>query len=333
MHSTKRLHIVVLLILALLGAGAIYIVLRPEQPAPIIGMVRTTEVVIAPEIGGQLGAIKVRKGDHVRAGDVLAELSAPELSAAVAQAKAARAVAVASRDNVYSGVREEERAVLSAEIRKANSRLTYAQAQHDRVAQLAKEQFAAQQSLDQADADIATGHADVAVAQANYDAAEHGPTKEELEIADAQVLAATAAVDVLERQLDKTILRAPADGVVQVIVAEIGEAVRAGEPVLTLEEAGKRWLSFNIREDRLHGITVGDHVDVEAAGLSAPVSARVSELLPLGAFATWQAERAVGAHDRNTLRMRVEPQGELAKLEPGQTVWLVGLSQHRTEPH
>jgi HlyD family secretion protein len=133
---------------------------------------------------------------------------------------------------------------------------------------------------------------------------------------------------VLERQLDKTILRAPADGVVQVIVAEIGEAVRAGEPVLTLEEARKRWLSFNIREDQLHGMTVGDRVNVEATGLSAPVSARVSELLPLGAFATWQAERAVGAHDRNTLRMRIEPEGELAKLEPGQTVWLVGLSQH-----
>jgi HlyD family secretion protein len=328
MHSTRRLHIVVLLILALLGAGAIYVVLRPQPPAPIIGMVRTTEVVIAPEIGGQLGAIKVRKGDHVRAGDVLAELAAPELSAAVAQAKAARAVAIASRDHVYAGVREEERAVLAAEIRKANSRLTYAEAQHNRVAQLAKEQFAAQQTLDQADADIATGHADVAEAQANYDAAEKGPTKEELGIADAQVFAATAAVDVLERQLDKTILRAPADGVVQVIVAEIGEAVRAGEPVLTLEEARKRWLSFNIREDQLHGMTVGDRVNVEATGLSAPVSARVSELLPLGAFATWQAERAVGAHDRNTLRMRIEPEGELAKLEPGQTVWLVGLSQH-----
>ena len=200
MHSTRRLHIVVLLILALLGAGAIYIVLRPEPPAPIVGAVRTTEVVIAPDIGGQLGAIKVRKGDHVHAGDVLAELAAPKLSAAVAQAKAARAVAIASRDNVYSGVRDEQRAVLAAEIRKANSRLTYAQAQHDRVAQLAREQFAALQTLDQADADIATGHADVAEAQANYDAAQNGPTKEELGIADAQVLAATAAVDVLERQ-------------------------------------------------------------------------------------------------------------------------------------
>jgi hypothetical protein len=37
---------------------------------------------------------------------------------------------------------------------------------------------------------------------------------------------------VLERRLDKTILRAPADGVVTVIVAEIGENIRAGQPVL-----------------------------------------------------------------------------------------------------
>ena len=33
-------------------------------------------------------------------------------------------------------------------------------------------------------------------------------------------------------------------------------------------------------------------------------------------------ERAVGDHDRNTVRMRVEAEGELAKLEPGMTVWL-----------
>ena len=151
---------------------------------------------------------------------MLAELAAPELTAALAQARAERAVAIASRDYVYAGVRDEQIAVLAAEIRKANSRLTYAQAQHDRVATLAQEQFAAQQSLDQANADIATGHADVAAAEANYAAAKNGPTNEERAIADAQVLAATAAVEVLEHRLEKTILRAPADGIVQVIVAE-----------------------------------------------------------------------------------------------------------------
>jgi HlyD family secretion protein len=35
----------------------------------------------------------------------------------------------------------------------------------------------------------------------------------------------------------------------------------------------------------------------------------VTEFLPLGPFATWQAERAVGDHDRNTLRLRLDPQG------------------------
>jgi HlyD family secretion protein len=50
---------------------------------------------------------------------------------------------------------------------------------------------------------------------------------------------------VLERRLDKTILRAPADGIVSVIVAEVGENIHAGQPVLVIEAAGKQWLSFN----------------------------------------------------------------------------------------
>jgi HlyD family secretion protein len=322
MTNTRRLRIAAGLVIAALAIAAVYIVLRPERPAPIVGVVRTTEVPIAPEIGGRLAAIKVRKGDRVHAGEVLAELAAPELTAALAQARAELAVAIASRDHVYAGVRDEEIAVLAAEIRKAQSRLTYAEAQQARVSTLAQQQFAAQQTLDQANADVATGHADVAEAEANHAAAKSGPTNEQRAIADAQVQAATAAVDVLERRLEKTILRAPANGTVQVIVAEVGEAVRAGQPVLTIEEVAKRWLSFNVREDRLQGTTVGSNADVFAAGLGSPISALVTELLPLGQFATWQAERAVGAHDRNTLRMRVEAQGDLAKLEPGMTVWL-----------
>ena len=58
--------------------------------------------------------------------------------------------------------------------------------------------------------------------------------QEQRAIADAQVQAAAAALAVLERRLDKTVLRAPADGVVSVIVAEIGENVRAGQPVLAI---------------------------------------------------------------------------------------------------
>jgi len=249
-------------------------------------------------------------------------LSAIELTAAVGQARAALDAATANRNNVYAGVRAEQIASLAAEIAKAKSRLEYAEQQLTRTTYLTGRDAATQQALDQATNDAASARADVAEAQANHDAAVAGPTKEERAIADAQVKAAASALAVLERQLDKTILRAPADGVVSVIVGEVGENIHAGQPVLVVEATGKQWLSFNAREDMLHGLTVGSKVDVVRAGRAEPTPALVTELAPLGAFATWQAERAVGDHDRNTLRLRLDPQGDATGFEPGMTVWI-----------
>lgn len=308
------------LVLIALGAGG-YALWHSKETATLVGVVRTTEIRVAPEVGGQLVTINVQKGDHVRAGDVVAQLSAIELSAAVVQARAALDAASAQRDNVYAGVRAEEVASLASAIDKAKSRLDYAQSELARKTQLVPVDAASQQDLDQAQNDFATARADLAEAQANHAAAVAGPTREERAIADAQVKAAARAVAVLERRLDKTTLRAPSDGIVSVIVAEVGENLTAGQPVLTIAATGKQWLSFNAREDMLHGLTVGDKVEVARAG-GEPRPAIVTELIPLGEFATWQAERAVGDHDRNTLRLRLDPQGDPSDLEPGMTVWL-----------
>ena len=322
MASRAAVGIALGLILVAAGVGG-YVLWRRADVSPIVGIVRATEVRVAPEVGGQLAAIKVQKGARVRAGDVVAELSALELTASVAQARAALAAAQANRDNVYAGVRAEEVAGLASEIEKAKSRLAYAQSQLDRATYLARSDTATQQTLDQATNDVASASADVAEAEANHDAAVAGPTKEERAIADTQVAAAAADLAVLERRLEKTILGAPADGVVSVIVAEVGENIRAGQPVLAIEQAGKQWLSFNVREDNLHGIRVGMIVDVRRMGTSETSPALVTELLPLGTFATWQAERAVGDYDRNTLRLRLDPQRDATAFEPGMTVWFV----------
>jgi HlyD family secretion protein len=306
----------------LLVAGAAgYALWRSDAAAPIVGVVRTTEIRVAPEVDGQLATIKVHKGDRVRAGDVVAELSALELSASVEQSRAALAAAVADRDHVYAGVRAEEIASQAAAIAKAKSRLDYAQQQLTRASQLARNDIASQQSLDQAQNDVATARADVTEAEANHAAAVAGPTQEQRTIADAQVKAAASALAVLERRLEKTFLHAPADGVVSVIVTEVGENIRAGQPVLVIAQAGKQWLSFNVREDTLQGLTVGEKVDVSRTG-AGDFPAIVTELVPLGSFATWQAERAVGDHDRNTLRLRLDPQGDTSAFEPGMTVWV-----------
>jgi HlyD family secretion protein len=284
--------------------------------------VRATEVRVEPEVNGQLASIAVEKGARVHVGDVLARLSAVELTAQADQARAALASSIANRNNVYAGVRREQVDSLKAAIAKASARLDYVQAQLTRTSTLAHQSFESQQSLDQAENDVAGARADVAEAQANYDAAVAGPTREERAIADAQVQAAAAAVAVIERRLEKMILRAPADGVVSVTAAEVGENVRPGQPIVMVEAAGKQWLSFNVREDHLAGLTLGVTVSVTRNSADGVIKAAITEVRPLGTFATWQAERVIGDHDRNTLRLRLDPEIGSAGLEPGMTVWI-----------
>ncbi|WP_219685417.1 hypothetical protein [Bradyrhizobium canariense] len=153
---------------------------------------RTTEVRVEPEETGQLRSIAVEKAATGRAGDVLARLSAVELAAQADQPRAARASAVANRNNVYAGVRREQVESLKATIAKASARLGYVQAQPTRTSTLARQSFESQQSRDQAENDVASARADVAEAQANYDAAVAGLTREERAIADTQVQAVAA---------------------------------------------------------------------------------------------------------------------------------------------
>ncbi|MGJ5175639.1 HlyD family secretion protein [Bradyrhizobium oligotrophicum] len=308
------------IVAALLAGIVIYDMRLDESAPPIVGVVRATELSIEPELGGRLASMSVRKGARVRAGDVVATLSAMELTAQLDQARAALALAAANRDHVHAGVRREQIDSLKSEIAKAGARLDYVQAQLTRTSTLARQNFESQQALDQVQNDSDIAAADVARARANYEAAVAGPTPEERAIADSQVRAASAALVVLERRLDKMVLRAPADGVVSVVAAEVGENIRAGQAVLTIEATGKEWLSFNLREDDLDGLTVGKDVNVGRTG--GTLTGRVTELRRLGAFATWQARRVVGDHDRSTLRLRVDPSNDMAELEPGMTVWI-----------
>jgi HlyD family secretion protein len=101
----RKARAIVAILLVLVAGALIYFGRRSESSAAIIGVVRTTEVRVEPEVNGQLMSIAVGKGARVHAGDVLARLSAVELTAQVDQARAALASAIANRNNVYAGVR------------------------------------------------------------------------------------------------------------------------------------------------------------------------------------------------------------------------------------
>jgi HlyD family secretion protein len=310
--------------LVALAAGVAVLALRPTVPPRIIGMVRTTEIKIEPEVSGRIAALPFKAGDRVSAGAVAAQLSNPELAAAVAEARAAVAVAQAARDRVYAGVRQEEVNIAAREMDKANADLTLAKQQFTRISELASHGHATQQDLDNAKAAVSTAAATLRVTQARHAEAQRGPTAEDRGFADATLAAAVASLAVLERRFDKLELKSPVDGVVEVVVAEPGEATVPGRTVLTIADTGEPWFDFNIREDELKGIGIGTPlVLIEGVG-GKQVSAKVSEMRRLGDFATWRAARAVGDHDLNTFSIRADPVGAVEGLEPGVTVWIAG---------
>jgi HlyD family secretion protein len=318
-----------LLAALVLGGGIGWYVLGPRgETAPPIGIVRATEIRLAPEVSGRLAAIVVKPGDAVRAGDAVARLDNPELAAAVVEAHTAAAEVRAERDRVYAGPRREQVEILGREVEKADSNLTLARQHFDRISALESRQNASREDLDKAIAAVGVAQSAVAGARSRYIEAKAGPIAEDRAIADAKVTAADAAAAILERRLAKTVLTAPVDGIVRVIVGELGEAAVPGRPILTIEAARDTWFSATIREDRLAGLTIGTELEL-ATSKAGRIPVRVTEVRGLGEFATWRAARAVGDHDLNSFQLRLDPIKEPQDLVPGMTVWLTGPQNRR----
>lgn len=309
---------------AILGAFAAwvaYAALFPEPDTPSTGMVQRTRLRIGPEVSGRLARILVVTGQSVRTGDLLALLDNPELAASLDEAKAAAASAVAERDRVFSGVRQEEVEIAAHAIETAQANLLLAQQIHERSQALAGRGFASQQRLDEAMAQLDKTQADLDSRKAQHAAAMAGPTAEERALAEARVVAAAAAVRDIEARLAKTQLLAPGNAVVGTIAGEPGEILPPGRPVLTLDLDDDMFFAFSIREDRLGDLGLGSRRDL-VDGRGRRIPARVTEMHPLGEFATWRAARAVGDHDLNSFRIRFEPLEPVADLAAGMTVRL-----------
>ena len=325
MDARRRKRLLAALVVVAAVAVATVVVLLPHRASapPIAGMVRQTEIRIAPEISGRLVSIPVRAGQSVRKGELLAVLDNPDLTASLGEAKAAAASARAERDRIYSGVRAEEVAILAENMQTAEANLLLAEQQNARSVALAARDFASRQELDESKASLAKAQADLDLKRARHAAASAGPIAEERALANARVVLVEATVADLQAKLDKTRLLAPADGTVGILVAELGEIVPVGKPVLTLDVGTARWFAFTLREDALKQLTVGSDVTLTTDD-GRRIAARVTELRPLGEFATWRAARAVGDHDLNSFRLRLDPLAATEDLQPGMTVWLRG---------
>ena len=314
----------ILLIVAVIVITAIcgFYAFRP-QPEVIQGQAEVTEYRVSSKVPGRVKRILVEEGQQVHVGDTLAILEAPEVNAKLTQAEAAEDAAAAQSRKADKGAREEQKRGAYEMWQKAKAGREVMEKSYARVKRLHDEGVVTSQKLDevtaQRDAAIATERA----AKSQYDMAVNGAQIEDREAAAALTARAGGAIKEVKSYLKETVLVAALDGEVTDIFPSIGELVGTGAPVMNVALMNKLWVSFNVREDKLTTLRVGQEVEgfVPALG-DKTVKLRITSLKDVGSYAVWRASKSTGQYDLKTFRVKATPTQSIEGLRPGMTVVL-----------
>jgi HlyD family secretion protein len=321
--SPARLpSIIVGVVVVTVAALSIWYLVRP-QPLLVQGEVDATRFDIAARVDGRVGEIPVERGQDVPAGAVLVRIDNPETIAKNEQALAAKVVAEAQLANINVGTRVEVIAARKAALERAEASVVLAKKTFDRISQLAEHGNAPIARLDQATDSLHESQRAVDQAKSAYDQAVNGYTKEEHEIAEANVGKAIADIKAVQSIIDQMVVYAPVASQVYQRNVEPGEYVSPGVPLITLIDLSDLWIHFDLREDLVKTLKIGDRFDVRIPALSdRRVTVEVKLIATKGEYASWRATRATGDFDLRTFSIRAYPVEKVPELRPGMSAYL-----------
>jgi HlyD family secretion protein len=314
--------IIVGIVAAIVVALSLFYLLRPE-PLLVQGEADATRFDIAARVDGRVKEIPVERGQNVPAKAVLVRIDNPETIAKLEQMKTAMAVAEAQLANILVGTRAETIAARKAEMERAQAGLVLAQKTFDRTHTLTEQGNAPQARLDQATDALHENERAVDQAKSAYEQAVNGYTKEERAIAKANVEKANADIQSVQSVIDQLVVYAPVASQVYQRNVEPGEYVSPGVPLVTLIDLGDVWIHFDLREDLVKTLKVGDRFDVHIPALNDRlVPVEVKLIATKGEYASWRATRASGDFDLRTFSIRAYPVQPVPELRPGMSAYL-----------
>ena len=304
----------------LLSVALISWYLTKRSPMLIQGTVECTTYKASSKVPGRIDAMKVAEGDRVEKGQLLYVLSTPELDAKLAQAEAVKSAAAALDAAAVAGARIQQIEAALNMWEKAQAGLELARKTYERVKNLYDQGVVPAQKLDEATANYEAMKATAQAAKAQYDMAADGARKEDKEAAAARVRQAEGAVSEVESYIGDAMVYSPVAGEVSTIVAQQGELVGSGYPVVAILDMSDLWVTFNVKETLLPKIKVGTRMMAYVPALDRDVELEVSYIAVQADFATWAATRTQGGFDIRTFAVKARPTGDAGQLRPGMSV-------------
>ncbi|MBB3877431.1 HlyD family secretion protein [Sphingomonas aquatilis] len=321
-HSRRRKRILLYMGLALVSvllAVGLWLAAQPAAP-PLQGEVDAASVNVATKALARLETVRVREGDRVRAGAVLATLSSPEIANGQQQAQAALDSARAAQTLADDGVRPEDLTSLKATWQAAQAAADLAAKTSMRADHLYAEGVIAAQRRDEAHAARQSSAKTAEAAKAQYLKAAAGVSPAAREVAAAQVRIAAAGAATANALGQETRLVSPIAGEVARRLVEPGELVSPVLPAFQVIDVDHPYVTINLPESQYNGITVGRRLTGRVPALDRSVAFRVQHIAPQGEFATFRADRQSRGYDVRAFEVKLEPVQPVPALRPGMSV-------------
>ncbi len=309
--------VVIILIVAVIG----YIVSKPK-PLIIQGEVEATEYRVSGKVPGRIEELLYKEGDKIQKGDTVVLIDSPEVRAKLAQAKAARSMALAQKEKSLNGARKEQITGAYELYQQAKVKEDIMKKSFERLKRLYTKKVISAQKFDEASAKYNAAVAQRKAAKSQYDMALNGARKEDKATAEALVNKANAAIMEVESYLAELHLTSPASGIISAVFPKTGELVGTGSPIMTITDLSDIWFTFNIREDYLNGLKLNSEVSLKIPALNKTVKAKVSYIAVRESYATWRATKETEMYDAKTFEVRAVPVEEIEGIYPGMSVIL-----------
>ena len=286
----------------------------------IQGQIEVTEYRVSSKVPGRILELRVKEGDYVKVGDTLAIIDAPDVMAKMTQAQGAENAAAAMSEMAENGARKEQVRGAYEVLQQAKAGLEIAEKSYQRVQRLFDEGVMTAQKRDEAFANYKAMEAQVKAAQSQYDMVSNGARREERRAAAAQVERSRGAVAEVGSYINETIQRAQVEGEISDVYPHMGELIGTGSPIMSISVLNDIWGTFNIREDQLGGMKVGDEITAYVPAFDKNVRMKIYFIKDQGSYAVWKATKAKGQYDLKTFEVRAKPIDKLEGLRPGMSL-------------
>jgi HlyD family secretion protein len=289
-------------------------------PSPFaVGYVEGEFALIAPVEVAQVSAVLARRGDRVKAGQVLAQLERRDTEIALARSQAELARAQGQLADLEHGKRPEEIAMAEASLRSARVQLQEAERDLARNSDLFERAVISQAQLDGALTTRDIAGAKVAELEASLAVARLPARPDQITAAKAAVAQQQAVLENSQWRIENRTLVSPAPGMVFDIIRHTGEIAGPQQPVLSILPDGATKLRLYVPETSLQAVSVGTILTVSCDGCGTGMRAKVNYISDHPEF-TPPVIYSLQSRQKLVVLIEAEPLADAIALKPGQIV-------------